>query len=233
MLLADALGGGSPILVVERDDGYVEVDPAAVRRYFSSIAAWPPSQRAAMAHMAGRVLDVGCGAGRVALHAQEEGHEVVAIDSSPLAVQVARSRGVRDVRQMAFEDLDSSIGTIDTVVMLDAGFGLFGSAARARNMLARLHELTSTNGRIVAEVLDPYRTQNAIHLAYQAINRRRGLMPGHTRMRIRYRACATPWFDWLFASRAEVESIVEDTGWRLAKGQSHSALFTAVLDRAA
>jgi methylase of polypeptide subunit release factors len=39
-------------------------------------------------------VDIGCGAGRLALYLQARGHEVVAIDISPLAVKTCMKRGV-------------------------------------------------------------------------------------------------------------------------------------------
>jgi hypothetical protein len=42
---------------------------------------------------------------------------VVAIDVSPLAVDVARRRGVHDGRVLAFEKVGPELGRFDTVVM--------------------------------------------------------------------------------------------------------------------
>jgi 2-polyprenyl-3-methyl-5-hydroxy-6-metoxy-1,4-benzoquinol methylase len=69
--------------IVERDDGWLDVSRGAPA-YFAPFAKWPTCERQAMSQVRGRVLDVGCGAGRVALHLQARGHEVVAIDLSPL-----------------------------------------------------------------------------------------------------------------------------------------------------
>ena len=63
-----------------------------------------------MRHVRGRLLDVGVGSGRVALHLQESGHEVLGIDISPLAVEVARRRGVEDARVLAFKDVGPKLG---------------------------------------------------------------------------------------------------------------------------
>ena len=47
----------------------------------------------------------------------------------------------------------------------------------------------------------------------RAIARRRA---SQTRLRIRYRAYCTPWFDYLLVSRPEMETILDGTGWRVA-----------------
>ena len=85
--------------MVERDDGYVNVMTADV--YFAPFADWPERQHQAMQFVKGRVLDVGAGAGRHALHVQEQGHNVVAIDVSPMAIEVCRKRGVKDARVLS------------------------------------------------------------------------------------------------------------------------------------
>jgi methylase of polypeptide subunit release factors len=106
MLLA--LAGRSAVEVVERDDGFIGTTPRPF--YFEPFRRWPAHHRRAMRLVRGRVLDVGAGAGRVALHLQERGHEVVAIDISPGAVEVCRRRGVRDARVCPIEDVDESLG---------------------------------------------------------------------------------------------------------------------------
>jgi SAM-dependent methyltransferase len=81
------------------------------------------------------VLDAGVGAGRAALELQRRGRSVVGIDVSSGVVEVARRRGVRDVRLLAFEEVDDSVGQFDTIVMFGNNFGLFGSPSKARRLL--------------------------------------------------------------------------------------------------
>src|SRR5918999_2988986 len=103
-----------------------------------------------MRYVRGRVLDVGCGAGRAALRLQERGHELVAVDISPLAVEVARRRGVLDAREVPFERVDASLGIFDTVLMLGNNFGLVGSAGGARGGPPPPPRPPHARGRLVA-----------------------------------------------------------------------------------
>jgi hypothetical protein len=40
-------------------------------------------------------------------------------------------------------------------------------------------------------------------------------MSGQRRLRIRFRKYATPWFDYLFVSKKEMEDILRGTGWKI------------------
>ncbi len=232
-LLLEAFERRDVTEVVEREDGYLMASAAgAPASYFASFRRWPAHQRRAMRLVRGRVLDVGCGAGRVALHLQQRGQDVVAIDVSPLAVELSRRRGVHDARVLSITEVDRSLGAFDTIVMMGNNFGLFGSAPRAKKLLRRFCSVTSDRGRIVAEVLDPYATDDPDHLAYHADNRQRGRMPGQARIRIRHRHYTTPWFDYLFVSQTELENLVDGTGWSLQRTiPSAGPLYIAVLER--
>ncbi len=232
-LLLAAFEGRPAVEVVERDDGFVIGSPVAPRNYFAPFRRWPSHQRQAMRFARGRVMDVGCGAGRVALHLQQRGQEVVAIDLSPLAVEVARRREVHDARVLSITEIDERLGPIDTVVMMGNNFGLFGTAKRAKRLLRRFSLISTDRRRIVAEVLDPYATDDPDHLAYHERNRQRGRLPSQLRIRVRHRHYKTPWFDYLFVSPRELESLISDTGWSLERTISSSGrLYVAVLERA-
>jgi SAM-dependent methyltransferase len=182
----------------------------------------------------GRVLDVGCGAGRVALHLQASGHEVVAIDISPLAIKTCRLRGVRDARVCSVTRVSARLGAFDTIVMFGNNFGLFGNVRRARWLLRRFHRLTSPTARIVAESRDPYQTASADHRRYHQLNRRRGKLPGQLRFRVRFGHARTPWFDYLIVSPREMRNIVAGPGWRVARLiRTTGPIYVAVLEKVA
>jgi SAM-dependent methyltransferase len=236
-MLLDALDGEEASEIVERDDGFIESDRFGAALYLAPYAKWPSRQRRAMRYVRGRVLDVGCGAGRVALHLQERGHEVVAIDLSPRAIEVCKRRGVREARVRSIDDVDERLGPLDTIVMFGNNFGLFRSRTSARRLLRGFHRLTGGRGRIVAESLDPYATDDETHLAYQRRNRSRRRMPGQLRIRVRYRDYATRWFDYLIVSPKEMEELLGGTGWRIRRVISevgeNSDHYVAVIEKEA
>jgi len=227
-MLLDALESQDDVHeIVERDDGFIDADRI---RYFAPMRRWLPVERRALRFVRGRVLDAGVGAGRVALELQRRGRDVVGIDVSPGAVEVARRRGVRDVRLLSLERVDASLGHFGTVAMFGNNLGLLGGAAKGHRLLRRLAEVAD---RIVASSIDPYRTDDALHLGYHQRNRRRGRMAGQLRLRVRHRDLASPWFDYLIVSPAELEGLVVGTGWRVAwlVTSEGSAAYVAVLDR--
>jgi SAM-dependent methyltransferase len=216
---------GSDAELVERDDRFIS---ASMLNYFAPVRRWAAVERRALRWVRGRVLDVGVGAGRVALELQARGRKVVAIDLSAGAVQVARSRGVRDVRLLAFEDVNESLGPFDTLVMFGNNFGLFGSRTKARRLLRRLRPFV---GRIVATSNDPYATDDPVHIAYQERNRARGRMSGQLRLRVRYRDLVGPWLEYLIVSPDELAEIVDGTGWQIRHlVRDEGSIYVAVLD---
>ena len=216
--------------VIERDDGYVDVNYS--KPYFAGYEEWPAIERKAMRYVGDRVLDVGCGPGRHSLYLQEKGRDVTGIDISPRAVQVAKARGLRKARVMRLSGLSFPSDSFDTILMLGNNFALFGSPHAVKRILKRMHRITSKRARILAETLDPYRTSNPAHLRYHSLNKERGRMSGQTRIRVRYGPYRDPWMDLLFISIEEMQTILKGTGWKVAKvleGKSH---YLAVLEKA-
>lgn len=189
--------------IVERDDGVIWAgDPSD---YLHPFRRWPAAERKAMRWVRGRVLDVGCGGGRVSLHLQDRGLEVVAIDSSPGAVAVATERGVRTAVVADVVTLPPELGTFDTVVIARNNAGLGGDDAGRRRLMAALAERTTSRGRIVTDSVDPARIPTDRRPA------------GDHRYRIRWLEMATPWFRYAMCAPDQAEDLVRGTAWRVAR----------------
>lgn len=114
--LLDTFHGKNGFAVIERDDGLVEID-RPIERYLATISKWGSCERRAVRLVRGRVLDIGAGAGRHALHLQKKGFRVTAIDPSPAAVELCRLRGITDVRQKCLQQLSTRDGRFDTIIL--------------------------------------------------------------------------------------------------------------------
>jgi len=201
--------------IVERDDGYFDASVYGPKMYFSEYKDWHLAERKAMEFVKGRVLDIGCGAGRHSLFLQRKGFDVLGIDNSPLAIKVCKLRGLKKAKVMSIEDVNFKPDSLDTIIMMGNNFGLFGGFKKARRLLKKFHKMTSKNGLIIASTRDTYKTNNLDHLKYHRINKEKGRMGGQLKIRIRFRKCVGRWFDYLIVSKEEMEKILQETGWKI------------------
>ena len=231
-MMYDFLNGQEAYEIVERDDGYVQSVPAA--GYFSGYHKWPLRHQKAMKYVKGKVLDIGCGAGRHALYLQRKGFGVLGIDISPYAVKTAKLRGLKHAKMISLSQVGPRLGSFDTILMMGLNFGLVGSPRKAQLTLKRFYDMTGRDARIIAETRDPYKTKDPAHLAYHRLNRKIGRMAGHLRIRVRYQKYATPWTEFLIISKPELASLLNGTGWRVRRvidGSSPSGIYVAIIEK--
>jgi SAM-dependent methyltransferase len=203
-ILLAAFEGRAGHEIMERDDGLIYCgDPSD---YFAPFPRWPRVERRAVRFARGRVLDVGCGAGRVSLYLQSRGLEVSAIDTSPIAIDIARKRGVRSARVCSIADAE---GEFDTIVLVRNNFGLAGDPRRAMRLLKRLHRATSEAGRIITDSVDPRRVDPEL--------RRYAGRSKEPRFRVRFQRLRTPWFRYWMSAPERFAGLVDGTGWRIAR----------------
>lgn len=216
-LLAQFHGNKPTAEIIERDDNHIDFG-SEPGMYFTGYADWSPVERQAISLAKGKVLDIGCGAGRHALYLQEKGFDVTGIDNSPGAIEVCRLRGLRKAEVVSVEKTgELAERDFDTIIMFGNNFGLFGSPENAKKILEDFTRITAPGARIIAGTLNPYKTDDPAHLEYHELNRRRNRLPGQARIRIRYDRAVGDWFDYLFVSPEEMREIFTDTDWQIEK----------------
>jgi 2-polyprenyl-3-methyl-5-hydroxy-6-metoxy-1,4-benzoquinol methylase len=229
--LLDHFDGKQTFEIIERDDGFFNVSPGA-ELYFSVYEDWLEMDKRAMDYVRGRVLDIGCGAGRHALYLQGIGFDVLGIDYSSRAIEVCRRRGLLKAEVVPITKVSSSLGTFDTILMMGNNFGLVANVKRARWLLGKFAAMTSDDGRIIAQTVDVRQTDVPEHLAYHEWNRARGRLPGQIRCRVRYKKYVTDWIDLLMVSEAELREILSGTKWKITKTiRDDHGRYTAVIDK--
>lgn len=217
---------------IERDDGLIDFGSEA-GMYFSEYEKWSAVEKRAIEFVKGKVLDVGCGAGRHSIYLQEKGLDVTGIDNSPDAIKVCRLRGLKKAEALPIENVEKLAGNnFDTIIMFGNNFGLFGSPEKAKDILENFSRITANEAQIIAGTLDPCKTDDPKHLAYHNQNRERGRLSGQVKMRIIYEGAVGEWFDYLFVSPAEMTEIFKDTDWQIREFiESKGAHFFAVIEK--
>ncbi len=214
-IMKDAAAGIEGQYQIERDDGHF--DTLEVSNYISPIEEWLEVERLAIKYAKGKVLDIGCGAGRVSLYLQVLGYDVVGIDLAPGAIEASRTMGLREAYVMSASELEFKDEIFDTVVLFGNNFGVAGDEKRVVKMLRQLHEITSPDANILAGALDPLNTEKPEHLAYHEMNRAMNRPPGLIRLRLKYKDLVSDWSYLWHPTPSEMEMLAEKGGWQVEK----------------
>ncbi|MFH5877434.1 methyltransferase domain-containing protein [Arthrobacter sp. NA-172] len=143
--------------------------------------------------LAGPVLDIGCGPGRLLAAAGVLGLVCMGIDINAEAVRQARGRGVSALRQSVFGAVPYP-GQWQTLLLLDGNIGIGGSVTM---LLRRCRELVAPSGTLLVEVED-----SDVDSSYKAVLEDRD-------------GNASEAFPWARAGRAALLSRALRTGWAL------------------
>lgn len=196
-----------------RSDGLRDTENAA--HYFSSYAEFPLFEKQALKFARGRVLDVGCGAGRHALYLQRKGLYVTGIDDSPRVAAIASARGVRDVRvASACRRLPFKNAEYDTVLLFGNNLGICGSRRGAEKMLRELARVTNSAARILATTRNPG-TFDPKHRAYWNQELAQGHEFGVARYCLSFEGKNEKWVSLLLLAPSELMGLAWKTGWRV------------------
>lgn len=231
-LLAQFKTGIPTAEIIERDDYYIDTGSDA-GLYFTVYEQWSDLERRAIDRAKGRVLDIGCGAGRHSLYLQQKGFDATGIDNSPGAIEVCRARGLKKALVCPVERIDElSPRSFDTILMMGNNFGLFGGAKNAGIILEKMHRITAREAQIIAGTHNPYQTDEPEHLGYHELNRKRGRLPGQSKIRVRFGKIIGEWFDYLFVSPEEMQEILKNTDWQIKEFlEPQNAAYFAVIEK--
>ena len=228
-------GNGGGYDIIEREDGHFTLNGDS-DAYTETFESWSRIQKEASRHISGKVLDIGCGGGKHAVHFQNAGIDITGMDNSPLALKVCQDRGLKNTLLCDVLHLNAGItDNLDSVFMWGNNFGLLQNQTLARRFFRNCLEICKPTAKILIETLDP--NGKAFFMEddkkYIEENRLNGRLGGQIRVRVRYRQFVTPWKDYLFVSKEELQEILEGTGWTVTEYFDDSEIdqYIAVLSR--
>jgi 2-polyprenyl-3-methyl-5-hydroxy-6-metoxy-1,4-benzoquinol methylase len=176
----------------------------------------------------GRVLNIGCGAGREAIGLAREGFQVVGIDIAPRMVEAARANAQREGLAIAFRvqsatDLDDPPGSFDGAYWTGSYQHIPGRALRIET-LRRVRQGLTPDGALI--LLTAHGEERGLLSRSRLVDLFRkvlGLLPGGWRLSepgdvyMRETSDASdpqaPCFYHVFSTAAEVEAEIEAAGF--------------------
>jgi SAM-dependent methyltransferase len=149
-----------------------------------------PGEMRLLQDMAGPVLDVGCGPGRLVVGLGRLRVVALGIDPAPGAVRACRQRGAPVLQRSVFQRIPAE-GRWRTVLLADGNIGIGGDPAR---LLARCRELTGPDGHVLVELAPP------------------GTGIRQHRARLECGEVVGPWFDWAEVGVDAVAEVAASAG---------------------
>ena len=129
-----------------------EEDEIPVSELFRTYEHMPLLEQTALDMAQGKILDVGAGSGCHSLALKQMGKKSVAIDISPLSVEVMQARGL-DARLVNLFDTHF-VERFDTILMLMYGSGIIGRVENFGDFFQRMKLLLNPGGCILMDSSD-------------------------------------------------------------------------------
>lgn len=200
-----------------------EEDEIPVADLFREYDDMPVLERIALDEASGEILDVGAGSGCHSVALMKMGKSAVAIDISPLSVEVMKERGV-DALQVNLYD-ESFDRKFDTVLMLMNGTGIIGNLDNMPVFFERMKQLLKPGGSILIDSSD---------LRYLFEEEDGSLMIdladdyyGQLDYQMQYKDVSGEPFDWLYVDFDTLAFYAEESGFDaelLAEGEHYDYL---------
>lgn len=128
-------------------NSYGEDEEMPVEVFFRTAEELPELEFIALSLCDGKVLDVGAGAGSHCLYLQDKGFDVTALEISPLACQVMKTRGVKKCIQSDIYRYHQE--KFDTLLFLMNGIGLTETLAGLKQLLQHCKKILRKGGQLI------------------------------------------------------------------------------------
>ena len=171
------------------------------------VADGTTEEHSLLSSLDGPVLDVGCGPGRHLEILADLGVPALGVDTSPVAVDAARTRGALALERSVFATIPGE-GRYESAILLDGNIGIGGDPV---SLLRRVAQVVSTGGTVLVETGPPGS----------------GLWRGSVRLE-RDRAVSPP-FPWAELGADAVSSVAAEAGLLAGEPFSREGRWFAVL----
>lgn len=217
------------VTTLEFDTGETWEQP--VSAYFAGREQWGELEAWLFGEIRGRLLDVGCGAGRLSAEATavQGAASMLGIDTSPGAVRIATERGL-DALVATFPEglVEPSVSAApwDCVALFGNNLGLLQQCRSASIGIDALARVLAPHGRLLITAGKPGELPPAVLAAGAARS-----TPGAFRARLRHRELVGDWFDYAFFEPGPALTMLSARGWSIDMVRETGSQWAAVAHR--
>lgn len=204
-LLDYHLGANQKKLIIHNK--YGKPDPMSVEVYFRDINKMPDIEIFALTLCTRDILDVGAGVGSHALHLQESGCAVTALELSPTKCSIMKSRGVENVLEQDFFHVNRS-KVFDTILFLMNTIGLTGTLDGLHILLTRARALLAIGGSVIFDSSDVSYVWNQDRL-------NKSPYYGEIDYKYQYGDQWGDWFKWLYIDQGTMKAVCDKNDFEL------------------
>ena len=211
-----------------RDDG--SRSQYDIKVYFIDYPDFLNIEKKALKFATGKILDVGCGAGRHTLFLQNKGYDIIGIDTSKLAIEVCKKRGCKKCKVVDIFKNNFKPSSFDTILLMGTNIGIAGTLKRTIRLLKICNKLAKKNGTILLTTKDVNKRKDKNQIEYNQKNIKSGRYVGERKLRFEYKQDKSAWFKWIFIEPKMLQEIALKTGWKVEKiFKSNKDIYSAVL----
>jgi 2-polyprenyl-3-methyl-5-hydroxy-6-metoxy-1,4-benzoquinol methylase len=213
-----------------RDDGLES--ECNIGDYFIQYSAFLNVEKKALEFSNGKILDIGCGAGRHELYLQSKGFDVLGIDSSKLAIEVCKGRGCKKCKVMDIFESDFKQESFDTILLMGTNIGMAGTVKNAIKLLRICMKITDKEGLLILTTKDVTARREKEQIEYNEKNIKAGKHVGERSLRFEYKGTKGNWFRWIHIDPKTLQEIASEAGWKIEKiFRSKKDIYSAVLKK--
>ena len=209
--MLDFLNGEEDVYCILRRDDGIAYPPIYARQFFYQDGL-PELDKIAVRRCAGRVLDIGAGAGSHSLAIQDRGLDVTSIDISAKAVTVMSERGCRDAR--VGDVFDSYSAPFDTILVI-LNIGIVRNLAGLARFLKQLERLLTDDGQLITDSIDPRNSDDDNYRKYTQDKIAKGCYLGERTLRFEYKDQVSDWFEWMHIDPDTLGHYVDAAGYSM------------------
>jgi len=167
------------LCILRRDDG-IAYPPIYAKQFFYPDGL-PELDKIAVERCAGRVLDIGAGAGSHSLAIQGRRLNVTSVDISAKAVRVMSERGCKDAK--VGDVFDSYSEPFDTIFVI-LNIGIVQNLDGLARFLKRLETRMTGGGQLITDSIDSLNSEDESYRKYTARQNCERLLFGRTNVAI-------------------------------------------------